>query len=56
MSNLGIYLIGVVIVGGAIIFGLHQLGVPPIWLGVTGAIFFGIGLMKAISNTQRKES
>lgn len=56
MSNLALYMIGVVLVIAGIGYGLYRVGVPPIWIGIVGAVVVGAGLMGGIAKTRRRES
>ena len=38
MSNFAIYMIGIVIVAGALAYGAYALSVPPVWIGVGAAV------------------
>lgn len=52
MSNFAIYMIGVIIVVGALAYGAFALSVPPIWIGVGVAVIIGFGLMGAVKKTR----
>ena len=47
MSNFAVYMIGIIIVAGALAYGAYALSVPPVWIGVGAAIIIGFGLMGA---------
>lgn len=53
--NMLIYLIGTVLVVGALAYGASTLGVDTVWIAVGAAIILGFGIMGAVSKTQRKE-
>jgi len=53
--NMLIYLIGTLLVVGALAYGASALGVNALWIGVGAAVILGFGIMSAVSRTQRKE-
>ena len=53
MQNLFIYLLGVVIVVGALAYGAYMLHAPPAWIAIGALIVIGFGIMGAVSKTQR---
>jgi predicted ABC-type sugar transport system permease subunit len=55
MKNFAIFLIGALIVAGAVAFGLHQMGVSPTWIVIVVLLIIGIGVMSGVGKTQRKE-
>lgn len=55
MANLGIYLVGVLVVVCGAGYGAHLLGVSSTWIGVGAAIVVGLGIMGAVSKTQKRE-
>lgn len=56
MSTFGIYLIGYIIFVVGLLVGLNMLGVPPIWLGVVGLIFTGLGIATGVGKTRRRDT
>jgi hypothetical protein len=42
-----IYILGSLILLGAICYGATMIGVPPVWVGIGGAIILGLGIMGA---------
>lgn len=52
MSNFAIYMIGVIVVAGALAYGAYALSVPPVWIGVGAAVIIGFGLMGAVKKTR----
>ena len=57
MSSLAIYLIGLVIFIGGLVYGAHLLHVPEKWIGVGLVVLVGLGvLMGAIKTRQRDSS
>ncbi len=53
--NMVIYLVGTLIVVGALAYGATMMGVSATWIGVGAAILLGLGVMSAVSRTQKKE-
>lgn len=53
--NMIVYLLGTLIVVGALAYGASLMGVQAVWIGVGAAIILGLGVMSAVSKTQRKE-
>lgn len=52
IMRIALYLVGTLVVVGAVCYGALELGVPKIWVGVAAAVIVGIGLMGAASNTK----
>lgn len=52
MSNFAVYMIGIIIVAGALGYGAYALSVPPVWIGVGAAVLVGCGLMGAVKKTR----
>lgn len=52
MSNFAIYMIGVLVVAGALGYGAYALAAPPVWIGVGVAVIIGFGLMAAVKKTR----
>ena len=52
MSNFSVYMIGIIIVAGALAYGAYALSVPPVWIGVGAAVISGCGLMGAVKKTR----
>lgn len=52
MKNMGLYLLGVLIVAGALAYGAYRLGLEPVWIGVGAAIIIGFGIMGAVTKTR----
>lgn len=55
MTNFFVYMIGVVLVVGAIAYGASLLGLSPTWIVVIAVALVGLGLMGAIVKTRQKE-
>ncbi|HSM35256.1 MAG TPA: hypothetical protein VK837_02575 [Longimicrobiales bacterium] len=55
MSNMALYLMGVVLVILAGGYGALQLGVPPLWIGIAAVIILGFAMMSGVSSTRKKE-
>lgn len=57
MSSLAIYLTGLVVFIGGLVYGAHLLHVPGKWIGVGVVVLVGLGvLMGAIKTRQRDSS
>ncbi|MGQ0697022.1 MAG: hypothetical protein ACT4PZ_02145 [Panacagrimonas sp.] len=52
MKNMVIYLLGVLIVVGALAYGAHRLGVDLVWIGIGAAIIVGFGIMGAATKAR----
>jgi hypothetical protein len=52
MTNFAIYMIGVILAAGALVYGLHRAGVgePWVWIGLVALI--GLGIMGGIVKTR----
>jgi len=55
-SNFWIYLVGVVLVTGAVAYGAFALGVSQVWIGIGVVVFLGFGLMAAAKKAGMKDS
>ncbi len=55
MTNFFVYMIGVVLVVGALAYGASLLGLNSTWITVTAIAALGFGLMGAIVKTRQKE-
>jgi hypothetical protein len=55
MTNFFVYMIGVLLVVGALAYGGTLLGVSPTWIGVVALAIIGLGVMGAIVKTRQKE-
>ena len=55
MTNFLVYMIGVVLVVGAIAYGASLLGLSTTWITVIAVALLGLGLMAAIVKTRQKE-
>ena len=55
MSNLTLYLIGVVVVIAGLVLGGVKLGIAPVWLAIGALILLGIGIMAGVSRTRTRE-
>ena len=56
MSNMTLYMIGVIIVIAALGYGAHLGGLDPTWTAIGLAIIFGIGVIGGVTQTRRPES
>jgi len=55
MRNFLIYLVGVLIVVGALAYGAHMAGVATQWVLIGAAVALGLGVMGGISKTQKRD-
>lgn len=55
-ANFWIYLVGVVLVTGALAYGAFALGVSQVWIGIGVVVFLGFGLMAAAKKAGMKDS
>lgn len=55
MTNFFVYMVGVVLVVGAVAYGASLLGLNSTWITVIAIAAVGIGLMGAIVKTRQKE-
>ena len=55
MTNFFVYMIGVLLVVGALAYGAHLVGLSTTWIAVVAVAAFGIGMMGAIVKTRQKE-
>lgn len=56
MSSLGVYLLGFMILTGGIAMAMHLAGVPAAWIGATGVILLGLGVLMGVSKTRRRDA
>ncbi|MPZ44143.1 MAG: hypothetical protein GEV05_12195 [Betaproteobacteria bacterium] len=55
MSNMAIYLIGVVILIGGLAWGASVAGLSPTWIAVGALVLLGAGIVGAVGRTRRPE-
>ena len=55
MTNFFVYMIGMLLVVGALAYGMSLVGVSATWIGVAAAALIGIGVMGAIVKTRQKD-
>jgi hypothetical protein len=55
MTNFFVYMVGVVLVVGALAYGASLLGLSSTWIAVIAIAAVGMGLMGAIVKTRQKE-
>jgi hypothetical protein len=55
MTNFFVYMVGVVLVVGALAYGASLLGLGSTWIAVVAIAAVGIGLMGAIVKTRQKD-
>lgn len=56
MPNVALYMLGVIIVAGALAYGASILGVEQTWIGIGVAVIAGLGLMGAVAKTRAREN
>jgi hypothetical protein len=56
MTNFFVYMLGVILVMGALAYGAHLLGAGERWIGIGVAAGAGLGVMAAIVKTRRPQS
>jgi hypothetical protein len=55
MTNFFVYMIGVILVVGALAYGASLLGLSATWIAVVAIAGVGLGVMGAIVKTRQKE-
>lgn len=55
MTNFLVYMIGMLLVVGAIAYGMSFIGVAGRWIAVVAIALTGLGIMGAIVKTRQKE-
>lgn len=55
MTNFFVYMIGVILVVGALAYGARLVGLSSTWIAVVAVAALGLGLMGAIVKTRQKE-
>jgi hypothetical protein len=55
MTNFIVYLIGTLIVVGALAYGASLAGVNATWIAIGALIIIGFGLMTGITRTRQKD-
>ncbi len=55
MSNMTVYLIGIVVLIVGLAWGASILGVSHTWIGVGALVLLGIGIATAVSRTRKPE-
>jgi hypothetical protein len=55
MTNFFVYMIGVILVVGALAYGANLLGLSTTWIAVIAIAAVGLGVMGAIVKTRQKE-
>ena len=56
MKSFWIFLIGTILVVAGVTFGMSQVGVPPIWIGITVLIILGIAVASGAGLTKKRKS
>jgi hypothetical protein len=55
MSNMTIYLIGVILVIGGLAWGASVAGLSSTWIAIGALVLLGIGIVGAVGRTRRPE-
>jgi hypothetical protein len=55
MTNFIVYLIGTLIVVGALAYGASLMGISSSWIAVGALVLIGLGLMSGITRTRQKD-
>jgi hypothetical protein len=55
MTNFFVYMIGVILVVGALAYGASLMHISASWIGVFAVAVLGLGVMGAIVKTRQKE-
>ena len=53
--SFGLYMVGFIIMTVAVAIGLHLLNVPQRWIAVAVMFLVGLGILKAVSHTRRRD-
>lgn len=53
--NFALYMIGVLIVVGALAYGASLLGLSPTWILIGAALIAGLGIMGGVVRTRQKD-
>ena len=55
MTNFFVYMIGVILVVGALAYGASLLGLSSTWIAIIALVGVGLGVMGAIVKTRQKD-
>jgi len=50
-----IYMLGMLLVIGAFVYGAQQVGLSETWIGIVAAALLGLGIMGGIVKTRRQD-
>lgn len=53
--NFAVYMIGVLLVVGALAYGASLLGLSSTWIVIGAAVVLGLGMMAAVVKTRQKD-
>jgi hypothetical protein len=56
MSNFMIYLIGTLLVVGALGYGAYLLGTPAPWIAIGATVLVGLGILTGVTRTRQKDT
>lgn len=55
MSSFGLYLIGFIVIIGAVCYGAYLIGIPTQWIGIGAAILAGVGIITGVGVARRPD-
>jgi hypothetical protein len=55
MSNYALYLIGYIVLIVGLAYGAYLAGAPQVWIVVGAVILLGIGIIRGVTRTRRRE-
>ncbi len=55
MSNMSLYVVGIIVLIAGLAWGAVRLGIPTVWIGIGAVVVLGIGLVSAVGNTRQRE-
>jgi hypothetical protein len=50
-----VYMLGMLLLIGAFMYGAHQVGVSEMWIGIVAIALLGVGIMGGIVKTRRQD-
>ena len=56
MSNLAIYLIGMILVVAGLAYAAHLVGISQTWILIGVLVMLGLGVMGGVSKTRQREA
>lgn len=55
MSSFVLYLAGLIVLLGGLVYGAHLAGLPQAWIAVGALVVLGFGVMVAVAKTRTKD-